>query len=72
MNKSVIFISLAVFSSPAAAYIDPGTGSLIIQSIIGAIAAIAVTMKLYWHKLKVFFRKKETVIAEEETDTPDR
>jgi len=42
-------------SSPAYAYIDPGTGSLIIQSIIGAIAAIGVTLKLYWHKLRVFF-----------------
>ena len=72
MNKLVIFISLAVFTSPAAAYIDPGTGSLIIQSIIGAIAAIAVTMKLYWHKFKVHFKKKETVITEEETDTPNR
>ena len=72
MYKLVIFIPLAVFTSPAAAYIDPGTGSLIIQSIIGAIAAIAVTMKLYWHKFKVFFKKKETVITEEETDTPNR
>jgi DUF1365 family protein len=41
------------------AYIDPGTGSLIVQSVIGAIAAIGVTLKIYWHKLKVFFSKKE-------------
>ena len=42
-------------SSPAYAYLDPGTGSLIIQIVIGAIAAIGVTLKLYWHKFRVFF-----------------
>jgi DUF1365 family protein len=47
------------YSIPVFAYIDPGTGSLIVQSVIGAIAAIGVTLKIYWHKLKVFFSKKE-------------
>jgi len=47
------------FSMPVYAYLDPGTGSLIIQSIIGAIAALAVTFKIYWHKLKVFFIRKK-------------
>jgi hypothetical protein len=48
------------FTLPAYGYIDPGTGSLIIQSIIGAIAAIGVTMKLYWHKIKVFFMSRKS------------
>ena len=49
---TLLFITV---SSPAYGYIDPGTGSLIIQGVIGAIAAVAVTVKLYWHKLKLFF-----------------
>lgn len=49
---------LLATSLPAYGYIDPGTGSLIIQSIIGAIAAIGVTMKIYWHKIRVFFAGK--------------
>ena len=53
---------------PAYGYIDPGTGSLIIQSIIGAIAAIGVTMKLYCHKLKVFFAGKPKV---DDSDTEE-
>jgi hypothetical protein len=44
-------------SLPAYGYIDPGTGSLLIQSIIGAIAAVGVTLKLYWHKLRVFLSR---------------
>ena len=52
---AILIAALAPTFTPAFAYIDPGTGSLIIQSVIGAIAAIGVTIKLYWHKLKIFF-----------------
>ena len=55
MGITLLFITA---SSPAYGYIDPGTGSLIIQGVIGAIAAIAVTVKLYWHKLKLFFLRR--------------
>lgn len=55
MKYAALIILCAGFSLPAYGYIDPGTGSLIIQGVIGAIAAIGVTMKLYWHKIKVFF-----------------
>jgi len=44
---------LGLSSLPAYAYLDPGSGSLIIQSIIGAAAALGVTIKLYWHKIKL-------------------
>jgi hypothetical protein len=53
-------------SAPAYGYIDPGTGSLIVQSVIGAIAAIGVTLKLYWHKLKVFFLRKDDETTDKE------
>ncbi|HWC25957.1 MAG TPA: hypothetical protein VG474_05175 [Solirubrobacteraceae bacterium] len=33
------------------AYLDPGTGSLILQVILGGAAAVAVTAKLWWHRL---------------------
>ena len=38
--------------SDAYAYIDPGSGSLIIQMLIGAIVGVGITLKLYWYKLK--------------------
>ncbi len=40
------------------AYIDPGTGSLILQGLIAAIAGIAVTAGVYWDRLKAFFRRR--------------
>lgn len=69
IGGSILYITA---SSPAYAYIDPGTGSLIIQSIIGAIAAIGVTLKLYWHKLRVliFGRTKVTEEREVQREEP--
>ncbi len=38
------------------AYIDPGSGSLILQAIIGGVAAAGVVIRLYWSRLKRFLR----------------
>jgi hypothetical protein len=38
------------------AYLDPGSGSMILQVIAGGMAAVAVTAKLYWRKLLRFLR----------------
>ncbi len=37
------------------AYLDPGTGSYILQVIIAALLGVAFTIKIYWKKLKSFF-----------------
>lgn len=52
-TQLITLLALGLIALPAHAYLDPGSGSLIIQSVIGAIAAIGVTMKLYWHKIKL-------------------
>jgi hypothetical protein len=38
------------------AYLDPGSGSMILQMIAGGTAAVAVTMKLYWRRVMKFLR----------------
>jgi hypothetical protein len=44
-------------------YIDPGTGSYIIQIVIAAFVAVSFMVKIYWLKIKGFvvrlFSKKE-------------
>jgi len=50
---------LLLIVQPAHAYLDPGTGSIILQGLIAAVAAVAVTGKLYWEKIKSFFSRKE-------------
>ena len=48
---AIFFLS----ASPASAYLDPGTGSLLLQGVIGAIAGLLVALKLYWTRVKKFF-----------------
>ena len=51
------------------AYLDPGSGSMILQIIAGGLAAVAVTAKLYWNRLLRFLhiKKDEPETAEAET-----
>ncbi|QDP02077.1 hypothetical protein [Thalassotalea sp. PS06] len=62
MKLSIITssISLILLSFPSYAYLDPGTGSIIIQGIIASIALGLATMKMWWHRFTGFFRKSES------------
>jgi hypothetical protein len=56
-----LFLAVAVIladTGRAYAYLDPGTGSIILQAIIGGLAMAAVTARLYWHKILVFFGRR--------------
>ncbi len=37
------------------AYIDPGAGSFLIQALVAAAAGIAVTVRLYWSRIRRLF-----------------
>lgn len=55
--KPLIFLAaglLLSFTAPAYAYLDPGTGSLILQGLIGGIAAGMAVISIYYHKIKAF------------------
>jgi hypothetical protein len=54
-TAATVFITVLLFSEPAFAYLDPGTGGMLIQIILGGIAGLAVAGKLFWHQLKSFF-----------------
>ena len=46
-----------LYMPQALAYLDPATGSMIIQGIIGAIAGAIVVIRLYWHRFKAWLNK---------------
>jgi hypothetical protein len=46
------FVFGGFYMKDAYGYIDPGSGSVVIQMIIGALVGIGITMKLYWYKFK--------------------
>ena len=39
-------------------YVDAGTGSVLIQVIVGGVAAVAVAGKLFWHRITAPFRRR--------------
>jgi len=62
LNVAAWVICLA---GPAYAYVDPGTGSMMVQMIIAGAAAGFTTIGLYWTKLVRFIRR------DRRTKTPD-
>ena len=64
-NVVFLVVIFSCLSTQAFAYLDPGTGSMIFQVIIGAVAAALVSIKLAWHKIVstiglVFRRRPKT------------
>lgn len=58
---------LLLGSSPSAfAYLDPGTGSMLLQVILGGIAAVGVALKLFWHKIRIALGRSKKPAAEDE------
>jgi hypothetical protein len=49
------FFIVMVFNKPAYAYLDPGTGSILLQGLIAAVAGVLATGGIYWNKIKNFF-----------------
>jgi hypothetical protein len=63
-----IFIAFFTFSIPAMAYIDPGSGSVIMSAVIGFFVAIGMAVKTYWYKLKSLFTGKSKPQPTTETE----
>ena len=63
----ILICFLALFSAPAWAYLDPGTGSMLLQVILGGIAAVGVALKLFWHKIRVALGMSSKTVPEDES-----
>jgi hypothetical protein len=52
----ILFLFI-LFPSESFAYLDPGTGSMLLQALIGLIASLFTTFYLFWNKIKLIFKK---------------
>lgn len=41
-------------------YLDPGTGSMILQVILGGVAGAAVAAKMFWHRIIAFIPSRSS------------
>ena len=49
----LLAIVLLTAVEPLHAYLDPGTGSMLLQVILGGMAAMGVALKLFWHRIRI-------------------
>lgn len=60
LRCSLAVLGCTALATPSFAYLDPGTGSIILQSILAGIAVAMGVLRLYWYRLKAFFSGKPT------------
>lgn len=68
IGPGIIFFSIFVFFQPAYAYLDPGSGSIILQGIIAGFVTIGVVAKLYWHRLLQFLGYRKNMDSNNNDD----
>ena len=60
MKKYLFLSTITIYFSlvnSSYAYLDPGTGSIILQAILAFIAASLATLSFYWNKVKTFLSR---------------
>lgn len=45
--------------SPAHAYLDAGTGSLIVQALLAGVVGVGTVAKLYWSRIRGLWTRRE-------------
>jgi len=61
VRVALVLAACLSIASPAYAYLDPGTGSMLISAVLGVAAAVALAVKMFWYRLVGFFRGKRPV-----------
>jgi len=63
MKKASLLLVLYfvwVSETQVGAYLDPGSGSMLVQLLLGGVAGAAVIMKLGWERFRGMFRSSKT------------
>ncbi len=53
----MVLAAVCGFWTNAYAYLDPGSGSLLIQSILAGILFLGSGLAFFWGKIKAFFKR---------------
>lgn len=74
IGKTIITTaSLAMLCMPAYAYLDPGTGSIILQAIIASVVVGFASLRLWWDKFIGLFssRKNDKKLNPQNSETDE-
>lgn len=68
-------IVAAVHAAPALAYLDPGTGSIILQGLLAGFAAVVAAGSMFWDRIKTrlawLFPRKKSPATDSSQDSGD-
>jgi hypothetical protein len=53
-----LFLLVSHINGTVYGYLDPGTGSVAIQLVLGGVVALLATAKLYWSRVVSWLRRK--------------
>ena len=53
------FVAICLVPATALAYIDPGTGSFVLQGILAAVVGAGVAIKIFWRRIAALLGKQE-------------
>lgn len=59
MKLILVFTVFICCAHDAHAYLDGGSGSMLLQLLLGGAAGSAAIIRLYWDRIKAFFSKKK-------------
>jgi hypothetical protein len=66
---SLLFNLFAPHIRPLA-YLDPGSGSIIVQVLIASLMTVGIVVKLFWKKIKGLFNRSSAKKADDLTQQP--
>ena len=53
-----LFFLVSHLQGPVEAYLDPGTGSMVLQAVLGGTVALLTLLRMYWHRVKAFVARR--------------
>ena len=62
---------LFIFARDAHAYLDPGTGSFILQMLLAGLFAVLLAIRIFWNKIKALFTRHSSRNTEDEVGHED-
>jgi len=72
---TALVAGLALVPATAHAYLDPGTGSVLVQSLIAALAVASAGIVGYWQRVRAFFSRRQdppSPVTRTDDDAPGR
>jgi hypothetical protein len=74
MDSVIIVLNMPLLSGliNILAYIDPGTGSIILQALVASVVGAAIAVKLFWHRILKFLGLRKSSTPESSNKPGDK